>query len=170
MIPDKWPRHFATEEDAIQLVECLIAEGRVFHFDDEPDQLNLFTQGELIVLARFEQFCDQFCPAGKKGHGIWWLLGKYPCTEHRLGIGLTRPIVPPGWHVAYTGGGCTALRRDVINTGLEWLITDIGSPSAPTRAGDACRLGLFSESEGHILQWHCSCLAEAVQIAEGAQP
>lgn len=77
--------------------------------------------------------------------------------------------IPDNWYVIETGGGCTALFRRLANSELQWLITQIGDPSAPEHASDACVLGLYDDNDQVLLQWHCSCLAEALQIAEGAK-
>lgn len=83
-----WPTSFSSEADAIKLVECLAAEGRTFHFDEDPEELIgvSFTQAELVTLARLESYCEQFRPAGMKGHGIWWLIERYPHIEKLLGL------------------------------------------------------------------------------------
>lgn len=76
---------------------------------------------------------------------------------------------PPGWAVQETGGHCTALVRGLGHNN-EWLITQLEDPSAPEDPNAPCVLGLYINGETEpVLQWHCSCLAEALQIAEGAK-
>lgn len=76
---------------------------------------------------------------------------------------------PTGWKFANQGGGASDLYRDIPNTVLEWGITQLDAPTAPDSPDEACVLTLWSRGDA-VLQWHCSCLAEAVQIAEGAKP
>jgi len=75
---------------------------------------------------------------------------------------------PPGWAVQETGGHCTALYRAIEDSVLEWLITQVDDPSAPEDPNAPCVLGFYMRGDV-TLQWHCSCLAEALQIAEGAK-
>lgn len=77
--------------------------------------------------------------------------------------------IPDNWILAETGGGCTAFIWASGNN-IEWLITQPEDPSAPTDPNAPCVLGLYINGETEpVLQWHCSCLAEALQIAEGAK-
>ena len=76
--------------------------------------------------------------------------------------------IPKGWALTHQGGGATDLYRCVPNSVLEWGITQIGAPTAPESPDDPCTLTLWSRGDA-ILQWDCSCLAEAIQIAEGAR-
>ncbi len=74
--------------------------------------------------------------------------------------------IPAGWENSSTGGGCTALTRKCGR--LTWLIVD--SLEAPTSADEPCTLALYIGAEGEqVAWWECSCLAEAVTIAEGAK-
>lgn len=77
--------------------------------------------------------------------------------------------IPDKWFLADTGPGCTDLVKDIPNTGLEWYITAVGDPSAPTNPDHPCCLGLYVEGSV-MLQWRCSCQAEALAIADGATP
>ena len=76
--------------------------------------------------------------------------------------------IPDNWNLIETGGGCTALFLAVPDSILEWLITKVDDPSAPDDANEPCTLGM-SDDGTTIVFWHCSCLAEALQIAEGAK-
>lgn len=76
--------------------------------------------------------------------------------------------IPDNWILAETGGGCTALFLAVPDSVLEWLVTQDEDPSAPTNPDEPCTLGLYMRGDT-VLIWHCSCLAEALQIAEGAK-
>lgn len=74
---------------------------------------------------------------------------------------------PINWTVIETGGGCTALWREHDHD-HEWLITKDGDPSAPDDANEPCTLGL-SDDGATIVYWDCSCLAEALEIANSAK-
>jgi len=63
---------------------------------------------------------------------------------------------------------CTDLFLAVPDSVLEWLITQVDDPSAPTNPDEPCTLGFYLRGDP-VLTWHCSCLAEALQIAEGAK-
>jgi hypothetical protein len=86
------------------------------------------------------------------------------------------PLQPPkGWHFVETGGGCTAFTRTVAlasprSQSLDdtyWLITE-GEGAAPTDPLKPCLLTLTGDNINEIW-WECSCLAEAMCIAEGAR-
>ena len=76
---------------------------------------------------------------------------------------------PTGWKTIDTGGGCTAFHRAIPDSIMEWGITQFDAPTSPTSPDEPCVLTLWLLGST-VLQWHCSCLAEAVQIAEGAKP
>ncbi len=72
---------------------------------------------------------------------------------------------PAGWNLIGTGGGCTAFARD-LSGNLRWLITD--DAEAPVAADAPCTLSLLNGSD-HLLFWECSCLSEALAIADGSK-
>jgi hypothetical protein len=76
---------------------------------------------------------------------------------------------PEGWFHTETGGGCTAFIKQIPkqHTDVEWLITDDNDPSAPTDPNAKCCLS-YSYNGSILLQWNCSCLAEALTIQAGA--
>lgn len=78
--------------------------------------------------------------------------------------------IPDNWTLQETGGHCTALVR-AWGRNDEWLITQVNDPSAPEDPDAPCVLGMYLDgvNDNPVAQWHCSCLAEALQIAEGAK-
>jgi len=82
--------------------------------------------------------------------------------------------IPNGWQFVETGGGCMAFSRDIATKTSSrqfaddpyWLITE-GDGVAPTDPSKPCRLTLTGYTINEIY-WECSCLAEAMCIAEGA--
>lgn len=76
---------------------------------------------------------------------------------------------PNGWVSSGTGGGCTAFEKQIEGRFGDpyWLITDDDDAIEPTNPDARCCLGFYIDGSVRI-QWHCSCLAEAVSIAEGA--
>jgi len=77
-------------------------------------------------------------------------------------------VVPPGWECQSTGGGCTAWFREAGE--FHWMLTRDEDPYEPNDPDAPCVLGIYdNEDTNRFLQWHCSCLAEALQIAEGAK-
>lgn len=74
---------------------------------------------------------------------------------------------PAGWSVISTGGGCEAWHRRTGN--LMWLLTD--ECEVPLDGDAAVLLGLYAgEAEEQLCFWECSCVAEALAIADGAKP
>ena len=76
---------------------------------------------------------------------------------------------PKGWDEINTGGGCTAFCKENNDADVYWLITKQDDPSSPTNPSDPCTLSLNMDAESPmILKWECSCLAEAVMVAESS--
>ena len=77
-------------------------------------------------------------------------------------------LTPPGWKLIDMGGGSTSLYLPIPDSMMEWGITQVGAPIAPTSSDEPCVLTLWQMHDA-LIQWDCSCLAEATQIAEGAR-
>lgn len=76
--------------------------------------------------------------------------------------------IPKGWKIIETGNGASEIYRAIPDSVLEWSIVDRLDPVAPTDPSEQCRLYL-NVCGGQLVVWHCSCVAEAVQIANSAK-
>jgi hypothetical protein len=76
--------------------------------------------------------------------------------------------LPTGWQEISTGGGCTAWSKDKQGyVTATWLITD-GECAYPVEEHAPCLLGLYNDAD-QVCYWECSCLAQALEIANSAK-
>jgi hypothetical protein len=74
--------------------------------------------------------------------------------------------VPEGWADVSTGGGCNAWSKE-SGCGVCFMITD-GDSQCPTDASEPCGLILYNEGN-QVCFWDCTCLAQALEIANSAK-
>lgn len=55
-----------------------------------------------------------------------------------------------GFEPVETGGGCTALRKDLVTSDRYWLITDEGDCAIPTRPDEPVLIGFYEDGNDPI--------------------
>ena len=76
--------------------------------------------------------------------------------------------LPKKWNITYLGASnFKALTRD-LDDGRYWLITQENECDIPKNALATCWLELLDPEHDQNIAWKCSCLHEALTIADSA--